>query len=292
MKEVFGSVLLIVCGIIGLTIFLGSWYTIDAGERGVLLRNGAFVGVAQPGLGFKMPLIDDVQEISIQSRKIAYEKVASYSKDQQPADMTVSLNYRVSPDSVGDVYTSYGSLDGLEGRVIVPRLFSNLKNVFGQFNAERAIRERAALNAEVQSSVLASMPKFVIVEGVQIENIDFSDAFEKAVEERAQAEVEVAKFRQNAEREKVTAEITVTKAKAAADAIRAEAEAQSDAIKLKGDAEASAIEAKGKALKDNPALVNLVQAERWDGKLPTTMVPGGSVPMITMQPPRTPPEAK
>jgi len=29
--------------------------------------------------------------------------------------------------------------------------------------------------------------------------------------------------------------------------------------------------------------VTLTQAERWDGKLPVTMVPGGSVPMLTMK---------
>lgn len=282
MKDVFGAVLLVISGIIGLTLLLGSWYTIDAGERGVILRNGAVVGVAQPGLGFKMPLVDSVQEISVQTQKLAYPKVQSYSKDQQPADIAISLNYRITPDSVTDVYSSFGSLEALDGRVIGPRMLSGLKNTFGQFNAERAIRERSLLNAEVQKSISESMPKYVIMEGVQIENIDFSDAFEKAVEERAQAEVEVAKFKQNAEREKVTAEITVTKAKAQADAVRAEAQAQADAIRLKGDADAAAIDAKGRALKANPALVDLVQAERWNGQLPTTMLPGGTIPMLTL----------
>lgn len=281
-KQITTAVLGGMAALIVFTLPLGSWYTIDAGERGVILRNGAVRGLAQPGLNFKLPIIDSVQYVSVQSRKIAYDNVASYSKDQQPADMTVSINYRVMPDAVGDVYTSYGSLEGLEGRIIVPRLFSNLKNVFGQFNAEGAIRERSALNAEVQAAVIANMPKFVIIEGVQIENIDFSDAFEKAVEERAQAEVEVAKFRQNAEREKVTGEITETKAKAAANATRAQAEAAAEATRMTGEAEAKSIEARGKALRDNPGLVDLIKAERWNGQLPTTMIPGGAMPMISL----------
>ena len=45
----------------GLAIAASSWYTVDQTERGVLLRNGAIIGVAQPGLGFKVPLIDTVQ---------------------------------------------------------------------------------------------------------------------------------------------------------------------------------------------------------------------------------------
>ncbi len=45
-----------------LSVVLGSWYTIDEGERGVVLRYGAVSGVAQPGLGFKIPVIDRLCE--------------------------------------------------------------------------------------------------------------------------------------------------------------------------------------------------------------------------------------
>ena len=58
------------------------------------------------------------------------------------------------------------------------------------------------------------------------------------------------------------------------------AEAGATAIRLRGDAEASAIKAKAAALAQNPSLVQLIQAERWDGKLPATMLPGGTVPII------------
>jgi len=112
----------------------------------------------------------------------------------------------------------------------------------------------------------------MIVESVQVENIDFSDAYEKSIEQRMLAEVEVQKVQQNAEREKVQAEIAVIQAKA-----------QADAVKLQGEAEAYAINARGKALRDNPALIELVQAEKWDGKLPTTMVPGQTVPFINVK---------
>jgi hypothetical protein len=44
-----------------------------------------------------------------------------------------------------------------------------------------------------------------------------------------------------------------------------------------------AIEARAKALGTNPNLVTLVQAERWNGVLPTTMVPGSSVPFVSVK---------
>ena len=94
----------------------------------------------------------------------------------------------------------------------------------------------------------------------------------------------------------------MTQAKAKADAVRAEAQANADAIRLRGladgdaikargngeaaaiqargAADATAIKAKADALGQSTQLVPLLQAERWDGKLPVTMVPGGSVPMV------------
>jgi regulator of protease activity HflC (stomatin/prohibitin superfamily) len=261
-------------------VVLGSWYTVDEGQRGVILRNGAVVDTATPGLGFKLPVMDRVVRVSVQTGKIQLDDVATYSRDQQPATMRVSVNYRLLPDQVASIYAQFGSEDGIVNRLITPRVYENLKTVFGQFNAETAIRERSRLNLEVQTAISKAVSGPVMIEGVQIENIDFSDAFENAVEARAQAEVEVARFRQNAEREKVTAEITVTKAKASADAIRAQAQAEADSIRLKGEAEATAINARGAALRDNPKLVDLVQAERWDGKLPTTMIPGSTLPMV------------
>lgn len=279
--------------IVGLTVLFGSWYTIDQGERGVLLRNGRVVGIAEPGLGFKMPLVDDKIAISIQTHVVRFDKLPSYSRDQQPADIRLSVNYRIPADQVVNVYSQYGSDKNLVDRIISPRVYEETKNVFGQFNAVTAIQERARLNADIRAAIAAAVKGPVIIEGVQIENIDFSKEYEKSIEQRMMAEVEVQKLRQNAEREKVQAQITVTKANATADAVRAEASAQADAtrlaagaqadaIKLKGAAEATAIQAKGDALAKNPSLVSLVQAERWNGTLPTTMVPGGTVPMLAL----------
>jgi len=155
--------------------------------------------------------------------------------------------------------------------------------VFGQFNAVTAIQERARLVAEVQMAIQNAVQGPIIIESVQIENIDFSDAYENSIEQRMLAEVEVQKIQQNAEREKVQAEIKVIQAQADADARVAQATAEARAITLTGNAEAEAINARGAALRDNPTLIDLVSAERWNGVLPTTMVPGATVPFISVK---------
>jgi uncharacterized membrane protein YqiK len=75
----------------------------------------------------------------------------------------------------------------------------------------------------------------------------------------------------------------VIQAQAEADAQLARATAEAEATRIRGDAEAAAIRAKADALRDNAGLIALTQAERWDGKLPTTMIPGSTVPFMNMQ---------
>lgn len=281
--NVIASFVGVVAFLLGSTIVFGSWYTVDQGERGVILRNGAIVGVAEPGLGFKTPVIESVVDIDVRTQAKLYENVLAYSRDQQTAGITVSVNYRIPADQVAVVYENFGSVDALSARLLDRQVLEEVKAIFGQFNAVTAIQDRARLNAEVQMAIQTAVIGPIIIESVQIENIDFSDAYEQSIEQRMLAEVEVQRVAQNAEREKVQAEIKVIQAQADADARVAQATAEAEAIRLRGEAEAASIEARGKALRDNPALIDLIQAERWNGSLPTTMVPNGAVPFVEVK---------
>ena len=59
-KRWFVSAGMAFLGLILLLTVMGSWYTVDQGERAVVLRLGAIVGEAGPGLHFKFPWINTV----------------------------------------------------------------------------------------------------------------------------------------------------------------------------------------------------------------------------------------
>jgi regulator of protease activity HflC (stomatin/prohibitin superfamily) len=267
------------------TILFGSWYTVDQTERGVLLRNGAVVGTAQPGLGFKMPLIDSVEKVTVKTATYTWDKMNSYSYDQQPADLKISVTLRAAPEKVADLYAHFGGLDTAVKQVVSPIVNQQVKIVFGRYTAVRAIQERGNLNTAIRDAINVALKDdtMISIDSVQLENIEFSQVYLHSIEQRMLAEVEVQKLQQNAEREKVQAQITVTQAQAKANAVRAEAQANAEAITLRGNAEATAIEARAKALGQNPGLVALVQAEKWNGVLPTSMIPGGAVPMLALK---------
>jgi len=263
-----------------LIVLLSTYFTIDQGERGVILHNGAIAGEAEPGLHFRMPIITSIQKISVQIQKEAFEKTGevdnrlqAYSRDQQPATIAMAVNYHVTDASA--VYAQYGSLANMKMRVINSRAYEQLKNVFGQFDAADAIQKRALLNAQVFAAIRNSVSGPVVIDSVQIEDIHFSDQYENAVEARMQAIVK----QQQAEADK---QKRIIDADASAYEVKAAADAKAHQIEVQGKAEAGAIQARGDALRNNPALPTLVAAEKWNGVLPTTMVPGNTVPFVNM----------
>ena len=274
------AVLAGVAGVVVLILVFSSYFTIDQGERGVILHWGAIAGEAEPGLHFKMPVITSIEKISVQIQKEAYEKTAdgdfrmqAYSRDQQPATIALSVNYHVT--DVSAVYAQYGSLDVMASRIISPKTYEQLKNVFGQFDAADAIQKRASLNAEVYNAIRAAVRGPVVIDSVQIEDISFSQQYEGAVEARMQAIVK----QQQAEADK---QKRIIDADAAAYEVKAAADAKAHQIEVQGNAEAGAIKARGDALRDKPGLPTLTAAEKWNGVLPTTMVPGNSVPILNL----------
>jgi regulator of protease activity HflC (stomatin/prohibitin superfamily) len=274
----------VIIGLLLLSIVFGSWYTIDQGERGVRLRYGAIVGVADPGLNFKIPFVDTVEPVSVQNLTIVYDRVESYSMDQQTATLRLSVSYRVPEDSVEELYSQYGTIDKMVDRLISRKVPDAMKNVFGRYTAISAIQDRTKLGIDINEALKKSVVGPVVIDSVQIEDVTFSDAYEQSIEKRMMAEVEIQTKRQNLETERINAEITVTQAKAQADSALARAQAEAEAIRVRGIAEADAIKARGEALRQNAELIALTQAEKWNGVLPTTMVPGSAVPFLNLKP--------
>lgn len=273
---------LVILMLIGMTVLFGSWYTVDQTERGVLLRNGAIVRVVDPGLAFKTPWIESVEKISVKTVTYSWDKMNAYSYDQQPADLKVSVTMRPQPGMVGDLYAKFGSFQNMVNQAINPVVNQQVKIIFGRYTAVKAVQDRGPLNSAIRDAITTALKddSMVSIESVQLENIDFSANYLHSIEQRMQAEVEVQRLQQNLAREKVQADIVVTQANARAASTLAQAKAEADSTVLKGNAEATAIKAKAEALATNSSLISLTQAERWDGKLPATMVPGSAVPFI------------
>jgi len=224
-----------VVALVFLMLVLSTYFTIDQGERGVILHNGAIVGEAEPGLHFKMPIITSIEKISVQIQKESFEKtpdadlrMQAYSRDQQPATIALSVNFHVTDASA--VYSQYGSLMSMESRVINPKTYEQLKNVFGQFDAADAIQKRASLNAKVYDAIRTAVRGPVVIDSVQIEDITFSAQYESAVEARMQAIVKQQQAEADKQKRIIDADASAYEVKAASDAKAHQIEVQGNAV--------------------------------------------------------------
>jgi len=290
----------LVSGAIGAIVLLilafSSIYVVSEGERGVLTRNGAFVAVMEPGLGFKVPIIDSVTDMEIRNMRIE-TPVHVYSSDTQQYEAAVSVNYDLNPAEVERIFKSEGVY--YADRRLKPLVETILKEVAGKYSAQRTIQERDVFGAAVRDAIRVEAQRYGInVTEVQITNIDFTDQFENAIETAMLAKAKVEEERNILEQKRISAETRVVEATAQANALREQAQGEADAVRFAaeaeairiaqiGEAEAEAIRKKAEALRNNPELTAYtysLAAQNWDGKLPTQFVPGSTLPILNVAP--------
>lgn len=272
-------------GLVVVATLFGTYYTVDEGDRGVIVRMGVVRGTAEPGFHFKTPFITTVYQVPVRNQLMAYEGLEAYTTDQQIATIEgLNISYRIPADQVEDVYREYRTPEAVVDRFIGRRVNSELEKVFGQYTAERSVRERTQLSADV-SKALKMVPEGAPIEvlSVELTSIAYPPEYTQKINDRMGAEVEVQKKAQEvrqAEQDRLKAQ---QEADANAYRLKSEADASAHSIRVRGEAEADAIRLRSQALANNPALIELTKAERWDGVLPTSMIPGGTVPFINVE---------
>lgn len=255
-----------VLGLVALIVIFGSFGTVGAGERGVKTRFSAVVGTVEQGLYFKLPIIEKVRIMNVQTKTVTYERedpLYSASKDLQDVKIAVVLNYHLDPTAVTTIFQQYGSTETYEERIIRPAVRDTVKAVASQFTAEELVTLRPQFTDEVQKVLSQRLSdKFVTIERVNITNFEFSESFTKAIEEKVTAVQNAEAAKNKLEQIKAEAQQKIETAKAEAEAIRIQAQA----INSQGGAD----------------YVNLKAIEKWNGILPVQMIPGSSVPFINV----------
>ncbi|MBL4711386.1 MAG: prohibitin family protein [Gammaproteobacteria bacterium] len=262
---------------------LNSYFIVIEGHVGVVKRFGEAMHQENPGLHFKVPFIETVEMIEVRTRKNA-EKMASSTKEQMPVTVEVSVNWTVNKEAALELFKRYGGLSQFEQRILDPRFRSATKDAIPQFEAEQLIQDRASAIQAIERRLAEEMEGFpVVVDNIQIENIVLPQKYISSIEIKQTEKNLAAAEEHKLERQRLEALRAVNTADAKAKGILKIAEAEAQAIRLTGLAEAEAIEAKAKALKNNPLIVKLTEAQAWDGKLPSTMMGEGVMPIMDIR---------
>lgn len=257
----------IIGGIIILILIFSSVGTVPAGYTGVKIKFGKVVGIIPPGLYFKAPFVDRVVKMDTQTQNDQADSTAA-SSDLQSVTATVAVNYHVEPQDAGTIYTNVGT--DYTSRVISPAIQESIKSITANYTAEELITKRE----EVREKILALLTTKLQIYGVQtdslnIVNFAFSAQFNKAIEAKVTAQQDALAAQNKLAQVQFEAQQTVATAKAAAEAIQI----QTTAIQNGGGAAYVQLQA---------VKVQQSAVDKWDGVLPTQMVPGSSVPFINV----------
>lgn len=255
-----------IIALIILILFVGSWGTVAAGERGVKTRFSAVVGIIQPGVYFKMPLIEHVEKMDVRTQSLTADKTAplsAASNDLQDTRLAVVVNYHIEPSQVAEIYQQYGSAETYYHNVVEPLIVATVKATASQYTAADQIQKRAEMSARALTALNTAFEgKNVAIEKADITDVAFSDSFTQSIEAKVTAVQNAETAKNKLEQIKYEAQQTIETAKATAEAQRI----SSAALAAQGGAD----------------YVNLKAIEKWDGVLPTQMVPGSSVPFINV----------
>lgn len=191
----------------------------------------------------------------IQKRTVS---LPCFSSDIQEVSVSYTINYQISKSDAMILYRTVGR-DYYE-TVISPNIAEAVKVVTARYTAEDLVGMRDELAEDIEEILAERLLKHSIeVVGTSIENMDFTDAFTNAVEEKQVAQ-------QNKLRAQTEAERKVIEARAEAEIRKVEADAEAYEVLAKAEAEAEANRKIGESLTQQ--LIDYYYAQNWDGQLP------------------------
>lgn len=242
--------------VIILILIFASMSTVPTGHVGIKTRFGAVQNdIITEGLNFKLPFIESIKKMDCRTQRVDIEGEGA-SKDLQTVATYIAINYRVDQEKAFELYKTVGM--GYEEIIIKPATQESMKLTIAKYTAEELITKRAEVATTLQKNLTDKLEtKGILIETTNIVNLDFSVAYNNAIEQKQVAEQEAKKAEQELVKSKVEAEKKV---------VEAQAEADAKLIKAKADAEAAKVQ-KNELTKE---LIQLKWIEKWDGQLPTT----------------------
>ncbi len=260
----FGAVLtvLIVLAIVAIA-GLACVTTVPTGHTGVVTTFGSVEDYTyDSGVHFKLPW----QRVVMMDNRIQKQTVdlSCFSSDIQEVTMVYTVNYQINQANAQNIYRSIGT--EYYNTVIVPCITESTKVITAQYTAENLVGQRANLAQAIEVELAEKLKAFNIeLVSTSIEDMDFTDAFTTAVEEKQVAQQNKLRAETEAERAKIEAE-------ADAAVVRIDAQAEADARLIEAQAEAEANRTIAESLNDQ--ILRNRFYDVWDGVLPK--VTGGS----------------
>ncbi len=261
-KDFAGKLLLPVVAVIAVVIGFSSYFIVPPGEVAIKTRVGAIIGSYSEGLHFKLPFLESITKFSIQIQR-ADIKTQAFSKDLQTMNSHLVVNHRIQQGTAVSIFRNLGP--NYVETIVDPTVQEIFKSIAAKFSAERIIADRNILVEEInQVAKEKLMKQEIIVTDISVVDLDFTEQFLKAVEDKQVADQQAQMAGKLVEKAKRDAEQQIAKSRGEAEALRMQREQVTPSL-----IELRKVDAQLKAI------------EKWNGVLPGYV--GAGVPFISIE---------
>jgi regulator of protease activity HflC (stomatin/prohibitin superfamily) len=205
--------------------------------------------------------ISSVKNVNVQLQRAQLENQSAGTKDMQQVHTDIVVNYRLTPNMVPTIYKEFGL--NVADKVLAPAISEVFKTVTGQYTSEELIIKREEVSSKILERLQTKVAPFdITVSNISLVNFGFGKAYQDAIDAKMVA--------------------TQSKLKAEQDLQRIEVEAKSRIAQAEGEAKAIKIQAEAIQSNGGQAYVQLQWIDKWDGKMPNTVVNGSQGMMLNL----------
>jgi regulator of protease activity HflC (stomatin/prohibitin superfamily) len=271
-KAILSATLLIVV----LLFVINSCERIDAGHVGVKVNlYGSGKGVddvtACTGVVFYNPISTKIYEFPTFIQHKEYKGENSFivnSKDGSEFAVSPIMNYSVKAEKVPSIFSKYRRpLEDIEEGFLKTAVYDAFRLATNKYTADELISNRALFEIEVRRLLEGQLLKEGFIINQFTSNLIYPKTFKKSIEAKNNAVQAALRAENEVKTAEARAKIKVATANGNAQAMLTTAKAEAEANKLK-------------LVTLTPMLLQLEWINKWNGKLPTTMLGDKSNTML------------
>ncbi|MCL2200553.1 MAG: SPFH domain-containing protein [Oscillospiraceae bacterium] len=260
---IIGAVLVVLAGI----LILPSLRIVQQEHVAVVRRLGVAHEVLYPGIHMRFWFIDELERfnVTIQDSSMQF---SAHSTDAQNVFGQVSIQYRINIQNTMNIIREFGTMSQLQA-MLYPALLQETQNVFAMKPAMDLVQQRANLGPEIWQNLTPIAAQFhVTITNVALEDMSFSDEFERAIDRVAVADQELRRSELDAARDLVYANRDLEVTRIAGQELILQAEAEAQALQILQDVWGDLTPAVREVMLRQQAI------DRWDGVLPRVVGEG------------------
>lgn len=195
-----------------------SFHSVPAGHVGVVYQFNDIVDQTEAGLVTTLPW-QSLRQANVQVQRAHFPELNSFSQETQDVFMDATVNYRVDPKDIQDLYTEVGP-DYFE-KLVPTRVNQLFKDETVKYTAVQIAPNREQIRRNVAERLRTELARFsIFIEDLLIDNIRFSPEFTKAIENKQIATQDAQTARNRVEQARQEAQQLIEKAQGEAAAYR------------------------------------------------------------------------